>query len=221
MKIKKLITKSKFIEIIIFLAVSSISLFAYYYAITMHVSFAIFLKANSPAFIILQIVLSIANSLLMAYAIVLMYRLFTIYSQISGKSVINTGFSLIFSVATTGCYVCGNILFPSLGLLGAFASMPFGGLEIKVITLLLIAYSIVDLKKKINMGCKTSNNSKYIVLKYYDKQFKLRMFELRSLMPLIITCVLLIVSINLSKISPIEIKPMVNYSDSQMCTQNK
>lgn len=121
----------------------------YYYAVVQSVPFSTFLRSNSPLFIFLQILLSFINALLGAAGVTLVGQLFRQQQQNGSMNVFQSAVALFLSVATTGCYVCGSILLPSLGIASSLAALPLGGLEVKLITAGLLLYSLRDLHRKL------------------------------------------------------------------------
>lgn len=133
--------------------ISLLSLYLYYLAIEHSASWYIFLNANSREYIIAQIVFSIINSVLIGISLSMFFFSFEKKTSGGKLNIFQTGASLFFSVATTGCYVCGSILLPTAGLTASFLSLPFGGLEIKFLTILLLLHSINQYAKNISGAC--------------------------------------------------------------------
>ncbi|MEO6728853.1 MAG: hypothetical protein ABIM99_02930 [Candidatus Dojkabacteria bacterium] len=186
MKFYKNLFKSK-ANIITFLIAASLLMALYYAALLRVSSFETFIQSNSPAFVILQIVFSILNSVLSALAIVLIIELTRKQKQSGNMNIFQTAISLFISIGTTGCYVCGSILLPSFGIAASFAALPFGGLEIKFITTLLLIYSLNDLQKKVRGICKIYK-IKTIQFKYNDEvKFQFNIKEWGNYRPILVT----------------------------------
>lgn len=210
------ITHSR-MNLVIF-AVATLAMAAmYYYALTMSVPFDVFIHSNSPAFVILQILFSIGNSVAGAVSIVLIIELFRIQKQIGKTNIFQSTLSLFISVATTGCYVCGSILLPTLGLAASFAALPLGGLEIKVITLVLLVYSINDLNNKLLGICKVYND-RFVKLKLDDISLELNLKRIFQLKPTFITLGLVSLIFVLPVILPHFIKGGLNDPTQYSCS---
>lgn len=169
-------------NVAVFIGASVILAALYYYALIQSAPFDTFIRSNSPLFVVLQVLFSIANSVIGAVSIVLLLELFQIQRKVGGTNIFQSVASLFISVATTGCYVCGSILLPGLGLAASFASLPLGGLEIKIITLLLLLYSVNDLNHKLMGTCKIYAD-KFLSFKFDGGVWKFnlkRIFQLKS-----------------------------------------
>jgi len=186
---------------IVFVILSLALLGFYYLALTRSVSLPIFIESNSPIFIGLQIILSIINSILGAASIILLLELLKL-QKLGGKlSFIQTVSSLFISIATTGCYVCGSIFLPSLGIASGFAALPIGGLEVKIITILLLIFSINDLTKKL-LGICIVYEDYMLVVKLDENEIKFNLKHLFALRPALITGFLILLIFILPLILP-------------------
>ncbi|GAB4287139.1 MAG: hypothetical protein Kow0081_4980 [Candidatus Dojkabacteria bacterium] len=147
----------------------------YLYALAIESTGSIETFINHSPFLILafQIFFSLLNSALFSTSIVMLLYVFKQRQKGDGKavSVIQSVVALFFSVTTTGCYVCGTVLFPVVGIASAFAALPFGGIEVKFLTTLLLIYSILDLSKKVLGICKV-DTSKTVEIIAGSKIFK-------------------------------------------------
>lgn len=148
-------------EQFIFALVFLVSILLYYFAITSVVSIDYFLTHNPSWVIISQVVLILLNSFFTAIAFVMFTKIFKNKKAENKTSIIGTIIAMIFSVFSTGCYVCGTILFPAIGLGSSFASLPLGGIEIKLITLSLLLYSVNLLSNNVLGICKVFSNKKF------------------------------------------------------------
>lgn len=148
-------------EQFVFLFVFILSNLLYYFAIVSVVSIGYFLTHNPSWVIISQIILILLNSFLTAIAFVMFIKIFKNKKAENKTSIIGTIIAMILSVFSTGCYVCGTVLFPAIGLGSSFASLPFGGIEIKFITLGLLLYSVSLLSNNVLGICKVFSNKKF------------------------------------------------------------
>lgn len=170
-------------RILIGVFVFILSLILYAYAISETGTFETFFKESPILIVILQIVFGILNSILISIATVEFIHIFTTEHKQSGVSIFGVVSALFFSVASTGCYVCGTVLFPVLGVAASFASLPLGGLEVKILTAFMLLYSVNDLSQKVLGIC------------YYDKN-KIYKFQLGT------------GSLNISAVTVNNIKPI-------------
>lgn len=164
---KKIVNASKLVLkegkwLILFIVSSLLILIMYYFAIELSASFDMFLKANSSTFVSIQILLSILNSILGGLSITFITFLFFQQKKFSGVSSIQSIGSLIFTVGTTGCYVCGTLLLPIAGISSAIGTLPFAGIELKVLALVLFLISLFETAPKILGLC---NLDKVYILK--------------------------------------------------------
>jgi len=158
----KQIFKNKFNIFLIVVLTVAIS-YLYYLVIDSSLPFEIFIKVNDPEFVIFQILFSVVNSFLTAISLVLFIEIIRERKKGQKSGILSTLIALGFSIGTTGCYVCGSILLPFIGIATSFASLPFGGLEIKFITALLLIYSIRQLLKVYSGLCEIRPDKKYIL----------------------------------------------------------
>jgi len=148
-------------SIFIFITVFIFVMLSYYFAIEQSGSFESFLNVNSNLFISAQIALSAFSSLLIALSTVLFLDIFKRQKDGGSLGIIETFVALFFSVATTGCYVCGSVLLPVLGVAASFGSLPFAGLEIKFLTILFLLYTLNQLANSYLGTCKIKNHKTY------------------------------------------------------------
>jgi len=192
----------------------------YYFALIQSAPFEVFIKSNSPTFVTLQIIFSILNSLVGAVSVLLLIELFRIQKKVGGTNGLQSIVALFISVATTGCYVCGSILLPGLGLAASFTAMPFGGLEVKILTLLLLIYSVRDLNKKLLGTCKIYQD-RFIVLKVNeDKRFRFNLKRLLELQPTFITFSFIILIFALPSILPSVTTASINDPNQYICVDH-
>tara|TARA_Y100000310_G_C20660910_1_gene804719 strand:+ start:397 stop:852 length:456 start_codon:yes stop_codon:yes gene_type:complete len=69
------------------------------------------------------------------------------------KEKTSTSLAAVFSVIVSGCPACGITLASYLGLASFFSALPFFGLELKIVAILLLLYSTNSLIKNLN-NCK-------------------------------------------------------------------
>ena len=122
-------------------------LFLYYFLIIQKTTWDSFLQSNSQLYIWLQVFLSIGNAILIGISLSMLFNVIEEKRKVSKGSFVQTLGSLLFSAAATGCSVCSAFLLPALGITASLTAFPFGGLEIKVLSILLLIYAIYEYAK--------------------------------------------------------------------------
>ena len=146
-------TFSKLHYWIITLAVSINILFLYYFILIQKTTWDSFLQSNTLLYIWSQIILSLGNAILIGATISMFLNVIEERRQTSKTSLLQTTGSLLFSAAATGCSVCSAFLLPTLGIAASLTAMPFGGLEIKFMSLLILLYAMYEYAKPISGLC--------------------------------------------------------------------
>ena len=131
-------------------------LFFYYFLLIQKTTWDSFLQSNNQIYIWLQIMLSIVNAILIGVSIAMLFSIIEEKKNVSKGSFIQTLGSLLFSAAATGCSVCSAFLLPALGIAASLTALPFGGLEIKALSILLLIYAIYEYAKSANGLCEIS-----------------------------------------------------------------
>src|SRR3989344_1028681 len=152
-------TFSKLHYWIITLAVSINILFLYYFILIQKTTWDSFLQSNTLLYIWSQIILSLGNAILIGATISMFLNVIEERRQTSKTSLLQTTGSLLFSAAATGCSVCSAFLLPTLGIAASLTALPFGGLEIKFMSLLLLFYAIYESAKPISGLCPLPKDS--------------------------------------------------------------
>lgn len=137
------------------LAVGLNILFIYYLILLQTTTWEIFWNSNIALYNWLQVVLSIVNALLIGITISMFFYLLEERKKGTSYSLMETVSSFIFSSAASGCPVCGAFLLPTLGIAASLTALPFGGLEIKALSILLLFYAIYQYSTTIVGQCKT------------------------------------------------------------------
>ncbi len=78
---------------------------------------------------------------------------------LSLKSIFSGGLGSALALVTSSCPVCGSTLLSTLGIAGSLYSLPFQGLELKVVSLLLLLFSLYLLFSSKNPFGKKSEES--------------------------------------------------------------
>ncbi|MEK7078710.1 MAG: hypothetical protein AAB929_01445, partial [Patescibacteria group bacterium] len=117
-----------------------------------------FLQSNNQIYVWLQVMLSIGNAILIGISISMLFSVLEERKNVSKGSLVQTLGSLLFSAAATGCSVCSAFLLPALGIAASLTALPFGGLEIKAISILLLIYAIYEYAKPASGLCEIESN---------------------------------------------------------------
>lgn len=189
------------LNFLIFITSSLILVYFYYLALTTTVSWRTFIESNSSIFILFQIILSLINSILGGISILLIFRIFK-NRKVQGKlSFLQTFSALFFSILTTGCYVCGTLLLPAVGIASSFATLPFAGLEVKVITALFLLYSLNGLIKNYKGICAVESTKIYKIT-FGSTNFLFKFKYLQRLKPFLITIIFISLIYSLPNLLP-------------------
>jgi hypothetical protein len=122
-------------------------LFTYYFLLVQNTTWAAFMQSNTRFYIFMQIVLSLLNAWFIGVALSMFIDVLEVKKTTSKASLFQTLGSLVFSAAATGCSVCSAFLLPLLGIAASLTALPFGGLEIKFFSLLLLLYAVYESAK--------------------------------------------------------------------------
>jgi hypothetical protein len=192
----------------------------YYLALTSNIDFQTFAKVNSTVYVISQIVLSLLNAILIGLSLAMFLYVFRQrLVQTNNFNVIQTLGSLFLSIFTTGCYVCGSILLPVVGITTSFATLPFGGLEIKFLTILMLLYSIREFSKSILQICEIKKYKTYkLAGTVSNLTFNLSFFD--KLKPFVITLTFVVLIFSLPYILP-NVNTGFNKVNADACTLEK
>lgn len=140
-------TFSKLHYWVITLAIAVNVLFLYYFILTQKTTWDSFLQSNTSFYSFMQIALSIANALFIGASISMLLNVIEEKKKTTKSSLLQTAGSLLFSAAATGCSVCSAFLLPTLGIAASLTALPFGGLEIKFMSLLVLLYAMYEYAK--------------------------------------------------------------------------
>lgn len=131
-------------------------LFVYYLILTQQTTWAAFWQSNAGWFVWSSIILSIVNAVLIGVAVTFLFYVIEEKRQGSEMTFLNTLGATLFSVAVTGCSVCSAFLLPALGIAASLTAFPFGGLEVKVFSALLLLYATYQYSKSALGLCETA-----------------------------------------------------------------
>lgn len=188
----------------------------YYWALVQTVSFDFFIEHNPIPIVTAQIGLSVLNALLIGLSFTFFY--FVIKNRVNegGLNILQTVAAMFFSVASTGCYVCGSVLLPAIGVAASLTSLPFGGVEIKILTAGLLVYSLKNLAKQITGFCSIVQPKEYII-SFGGPQISFNFAFWQNVKPLLITSTFAVMIFALPAIVPSNLQFFQIASDQAFC----
>lgn len=168
-------------------------LFLYYFLMVQKTTWDAFWQSNTRFYVWGQITLSVLNAILIGVALTMIFAAIEERRKASKMTYLQTFSSLLFSAAATGCSVCSAFLLPLLGIAASLTALPFGGLEVKFLSALLLLYSIYE-NAKINSGLCPLPKDNLIESKGKKLEFRINKNTLPQLKPfLLLTLFLLII----------------------------
>lgn len=116
-------------------------------ATTTDYSISIFIMMNGPIYAFFAFFMTFATSILIGlYAVLVSYRLKA--SKESGKKTGATGIiGITAGILGSGCPMCGSFIFGLFGAPLALYGLPFKGLEIKALSIILLSISVFLMSK--------------------------------------------------------------------------
>ncbi|MBI5123338.1 hypothetical protein HZA75_05775, partial [Candidatus Roizmanbacteria bacterium] len=123
------------------------------------------------------------NAVLIGASVSMLFEVIKEKKKTSKTSFLQTFASLLFSAAATGCSVCSAFLLPLLGIAASLTALPFGGLEIKFLSALLLLYTIYEYAKITSGLCKIPKE-KIVSFEKGQLEFKFKKETLPQLWPI-------------------------------------
>jgi len=179
--LKKAFSRSYSWALTVFIALNVLLL--YYFLLIQKTTWAAFWQSNTAFYSWSQIVLSIINAVLIGASVSMLFEVIKEKKKTSRTSFLQTFASLLFSAAATGCSVCSAFLLPLLGIAASLTALPFGGLEIKLLSALLLIYTIYEYAKITSGLCKIPKE-KVASFKEGQLELKINRKTLSQLRPL-------------------------------------
>ncbi len=138
----------------------------YYFILLQTATWSTFWESNIPFYNYSQIFLSLVNAVFIGVAITMFIAVLEERKKDKKKhgSILETLGALVYSVAATGCTVCGAILLPTLGVAASLTALPLGGLEVKFLSSLILLYSLNEYAKTLSGACKVGKDKSKRVL---------------------------------------------------------
>lgn len=189
--LRRTFTKTYSWLLTIFIALNVLLL--YYFLLIQKTTWDAFWQSNTTFYAWSQIILSIINAVLIGVSISMLLEVIKEKKKSSKTSFLQTFASLLFSAAATGCSVCSAFLLPLLGIAASLTALPFGGLEIKLLSALLLIYTIYEYAKMTSGLCKIPKEK---IISFEKNQIELKINketlpQLRSIAFLIIFVVII------------------------------
>lgn len=181
--LKKTFSKSYSWALTIFVALNVLLL--YYFLLIQKTTWAAFWQSNTVFYSWSQIVLSIINAVLIGASVTMLFEAIKEKKKTSKTSYFQTFASLLFSATATGCSVCSAFLLPLLGIAASLTALPFGGLEVKLLSALLLLYTIYEYAKITSGLCKIPKE-KVISFEKGQIDFKINKDTLPQLLPFLL-----------------------------------
>ncbi|NOY15208.1 MAG: hypothetical protein GXP43_03245 [bacterium] len=189
--------------VFVLLAVSTATniLFVYYLVLMQTTSWEVFWQSNVAFYNWAQVVLSVLTAV--GFGIVIAQMMYVVGQRLAqGGSWLTSTASLIFSTAVTGCTVCGAVLLPTLGIAASLTALPFGGLEVKLMSLILVGWAVYEYSKVIVGACKVKGRG-LITISRSGLEVNWSKENVKSLgTPLLIVAVFLLIVYSLPKLPP-------------------
>src|SRR3989338_3137838 len=110
-----------------------------------------FLQDNPRWFVFASVNLTILNNFLIALAITFFIYLLEKKRSIAVGETSSSLVSTFLSIVSVGCTVCGGFLLPLVGIAASLSALPFYGIEIKVISIVVLLVSLNILIKRTNV----------------------------------------------------------------------
>ena len=148
-------------------------LLLYYQLFLQTTTFEVFFLSNSMFYNWLSIGLTILNGLFFGLAVAMAIYVWKKKKSKAATSAVGSNtFGAVFGAISTGCPVCGAYLLPMLGIAGSLAAFPLQGLEIKALSVGLLAWSVKGSAQSIAGICPAvkerlfSQDKQYFILNF-------------------------------------------------------
>ncbi len=161
-KALKIIFKDR---ILVFLAVSlGLNFLALdYILLSQATTFRILISQNTEFYNWASVILSVTTAVLFGISLAMLAYILRKRKENIKEAAPSSFFGTVFGALASGCPVCGAWLLPLLGVAGSLAVFPFQGLEIKVLAIALLAFSISQSSNIILGVCKPSDSKKRVL----------------------------------------------------------
>ncbi len=131
-----------------------------YIILSQSTTFRILSNQNTDFYNWATLLLSITTATLFAISAVMLVYIIKRRRSEAKESAPSSFFGTLFGAIASGCPVCGAWLLPLFGIAGSLAVFPFQGLEIKVLAIGLLVFSIYQSSNVILGICKEGDSKK-------------------------------------------------------------
>ncbi len=174
-------------------------LFLYYFLLIQKTTWDAFWQSNTSFYIWAQIVLSVVNAIFIGISISMFIQVIAEKKKASKTSFAQSFASLLFSAAATGCSVCSAFLLPTLGIAASLTALPFGGLEIKLLSAVLLIYSMYEYAK-ITSGLCPILKDKIVIVEKGRLEFNINKKTLPQLKPFVTLLLFIVIVYSLPRL---------------------
>ncbi len=136
-------TFSDYVYIVIAISLAANFLALDYILLNQSTTFRIMAAQNTPLFNYSALALSVVTAGLFGLSMAMLLYIFRMRRVGGAGAAPGTFVGTLIAAVASGCPVCGVWLLPLLGIAGSLAVFPFQGLELRVLAILLLAFSIV------------------------------------------------------------------------------
>ncbi len=124
----------------------------------------VFLELNNAVFVLSALALDLVTATLFGISLSMLIYLFKNKKTTLAGSGISSVSGAFFSLLASGCPVCGAWLLSILGIAGSLAVFPLQGLEFRVISVVLLLFSIYMSAKYIMGACSKEERKKLHII---------------------------------------------------------
>jgi len=116
-----------------------------YFLLTRTTSLERFFADNNRLFVSITIILTFFNNFLIAFVLTFLIAAVDKKKKLLKSAGINSGVGIFLSLISVGCAVCGGFLLPILGIAASLTAFPFQGLEVKLLSIVVLFYTLRQL----------------------------------------------------------------------------
>ncbi len=134
-----------------------------YILLSQATTFKILISQNTEFYIWVSMILSVIIAALFGISLTMLAYILKKRKENLKESAPSSFFGTIFGALASGCPVCGAWLLSLFGVAGSLAVFPFQGLEIKLLAVALLVFSIFQSSNIILGICKAKDSKKRII----------------------------------------------------------
>lgn len=169
-KTKEILVKKRFLKVFILSSLISFIVLYLLMVATNSYNLFLFMEMNGTLFAIASLITSAIISMLFGvYASLSLYK-FEYMQKLNGQNAATSTGGFLVGLFSAGCPSCGAILLPLIGI-SSLAVFPFGGLELKVLSIGLLGFVNVKMTQNLDtcITKKPKQMLKPIISNTYDK----------------------------------------------------